>query len=1279
MFSVLLAITMVIGVFSAFPVMANASNNTPKTSNEAVSEMTWGMNLSDLYMSDIQPEEGAEYGYDNFTPKAEFGLAAWFWDYSFDWLCYHDAYEGSFDVEVAFPAFGYASAMTGDLFKLGVMVKSPNQYVSITLSNSRIVKSDQSVIALSTMNQTYTGLPHYGPDVNGWSVYNISAPAEVPEESADLNGAKFCTTVTVNPEGCTTVSKTDYYFQLNRTPIDQEELTDVFLKEGANVFRLPVTWTWFADNHTFALDQEWLDAVKTEVDYILSRGAYCILNMHNDYMKRSFVAEQNPETGEWENFKWTDKWMDDKYDAYVDARFAAIWTQIAEYFKDYSDHLIFETCNEPTMEWYYGVDYNPWIDQQEKRVNELNALFVDTVRQTGGKNDTRLLCLAVAEYNIHTHLDAITVPEDSDYLMIQIHSYNELESTDYGFNWKTETDALFSDVAAFQKKYPKVPVLVGEVGISHSWTNLNNKEAAADKVAYFYGKAEALGVPCLWWEDYFPVSDSGADHTYWLYDKTIKEWGRPEILKVIQDQTGTETQPDPIDPDNPVDPDAPDDPVDPDDPDDPVDPDDPIDPPDIGPAEATGYYHAHGRQIVDPEGNPCVLKGISFGNMNYGNPSSVEIEHGTGVRNDHDANSYYELAAMGLDHVRFEFNYGLFEDDDAVGEYKQSGFDWIDENIAAAKAAGIKLILQMKSPQGGYQMATNTMYGPDSGGKALWIDLDENGTILSTENYKENQERLINLWRAIAERYQGEPAIIGYGLLNEPAVPQKTTAEETVGQWKNLAQRIANAIREVDNNHILFVEPLCSYFLPGNYAATDWNLISISDKQFTIDDTNSVYEFHFYEPLNYTHQGADWMMSAYGDCFYDGSPIAEPVIKDWNSKGMADAYRVSTDGEWFYFESDAFSLADSYNVAQPQINMSTLPAYSSIWVDDLLITRTNIADGTTETVFSYDFTDHVGGFFKVWNGSDDYLAIALDSTVGHNSPGAMKLTNNLSTMANQWANAQSSDSVILEEGYTYKISGYVKGRSDCQPRMSFLSADAAWLMNKSYLNHLLDVYCAFGRENHVPLHVGEWGFHYNCYDKGAEAYIRDLTALFEEKGLSSNYHSYHDSSFGLYLSEEYAPRPSRNETLYNLLITYYCTPTGEESSDIKVSAANPSISYKLLDQSLTVTNNRACVVTYQTADGQTVALPAESIDDGSYRYNVPEDITDLTIDIKGDYTGNGDVTVDDAKTLQKAILGKITANDTPTQVCDINNDGRITAIDLALIAAAALNKYQLSW
>lgn len=556
-------------------------------------------------------------------------------------------------------------------------------------------------------------------------------------------------------------------------------------------------------------------------------------------------------------------------------------------------------------------------------------------------------------------------------------------------------------------------------------------------------------------------------------------------------------------------------------------------------ANATGYYHAEGRDIIDPEGNVALLKGISFGNKNYSNPSSVD---GTGVRNDHDAASYQELAAMGLDHVRFEFNYGLFEDDDNVGVYKQAGFDWIDENIAAAKAAGIKLILQMKSPQGGYQNATKNMYGPDSGGKALWIDLDENGNVLPTENYKQNQDRLVNLWKAIAEYYKDEPAIIGYGLLNEPAVPQKDTSEQTVGQWKDLAQRIASAIRTVDNNHILFVENMCSYFLPGNYDATDWNQVSLSDSQFTINDTNTVYEFHFYEPLKYTHQGADWLTSTYGDCYYDGISVAELEINDWNSKGMQYAAPVSSDGGWTYFESETFTLTDTYNVAQPQINMSAMPANSSIWIDDLTITRTNVADGTTVSVLYSDFTDSVGGFFKVWNGNDDYNAIEIDSSVGYAAPGAMKLTNNLSTEAHQWANAQSWDNIILEEGYTYKISCWVKGGTDWEPCAYFLQADAAWLMNKEYLSYLLDQYCAFGVENEVPMHVGEWGFHYECYDKGAEEYVKDLTALFEEKGLSSNYHSYHDSTFGLYLSEEWAERPERNGTLYELLTTYYCTP-----------------------------------------------------------------------------------------------------------------------------------------
>lgn len=536
---------------------------TPKTSSEAVDEMTWGVNLADLYMADIQPDEGATTGYDNFTPTAELGIAVWFWDDSFEWLTYHGSQRGTFTVHAPLPT--YSSSTDKPFIRLGFFAKKPNQAFDVTLSDSKIVKSNQTEVSLPSLDTRYQGNAASEPDMNGWYSYALWDLPNLPEESAEYNGATFYTTVTINEGSVTTTSKADYYFEYGRTPIDQEDLTDTFLNEGANVIRLPVTWTWFVNDQTFEIDDEWLAAVKTEVDYILSKGAYCILDMHDDYMKRSFVATKNASTGQWENFKWTQDWMTGHaydsldgaapserpatpYDEYVDARFAEVWRQIAEYFKGCSDKLIFEACNEPTELWFDGVHYDEWIKAQAARVNELNQLFVNTVRATGGNNADRLLCLAVAEYNQHQHLSKLTPPKNDNYLMVQVHSYGEMEGkSDSGFQgYQTETDTLFNDVKTFQTAYPNIPVIVGEVGISHAAANIgseSNKAAAAEKVAYFYQKATENGVPCLWWEDYFRVPEEGSSDTYWLYDKTAKKWGRPEILAAIKSnaKAGTST------------------------------------------------------------------------------------------------------------------------------------------------------------------------------------------------------------------------------------------------------------------------------------------------------------------------------------------------------------------------------------------------------------------------------------------------------------------------------------------------------------------------------------------------------------------------------------------------------------------------------------------------------------------------------------------------------------------------------------------------------------------
>lgn len=161
---------------------------------------------------------------------------------------------------------------------------------------------------------------------------------------------------------------------------------------------------------------------------------------------------------------------------------------------------------------------------------------------------------------------------------------------------------------------------------------------------------------------------------------------------------------------------------------------------------------------------------------------------------------------------------------------------------------------------------------------------------------------------------------------------------------------------------------------------------------------------------------------------------------------------------------------------------------------------------------------------------------------------------------------------------------------------------------------------------------------------------------------------------------------SRNEDfVYNHL--YDCSTVSETYKFenllfVETLAPENQIQYTVNAQTLTVTHEHACVILYQDADGKySKAADASLISDNSYSYKIPVDIAKTIICVKGDYDGDGNVEVEDARTLQKAILGKdIGLNiKTPDPVCDINNDGRITAIDLALIAAAALNKLEIAW
>lgn len=245
-----------------------------------------------------------------------------------------------------------------------------------------------------------------------------------------------------------------------------------------------------------------------------------------------------------------------------------------------------------------------------------------------------------------------------------------------------------------------------------------------------------------------------------------------------------------------------------------------------------------GTKIVDAAGKQVVLKGAGVGGMlNMENfitgYSGHEHEHRAAMREvlgEKKADFFFDrllhhfftdadaalFASLGFNCLRVPFNYRHFIDDQNPGVIKQSGFALLDRVVDICAKHNIYTVLDLHAVPGGQ----NQDWHSDSGlNRAVFWD------------FRDLQDRAIQLWEALAAHYRGNPAVAGYNMLNEPADPEHVR----LIAWYERAEK---AIRAVDPDHMLFLD--------GNTYAMDFSRFDAGRPL-----PNTVYACHDYSMMGF--------------------------------------------------------------------------------------------------------------------------------------------------------------------------------------------------------------------------------------------------------------------------------------------------------------------------------------------------------------------------------------------------------------------------------------------
>ncbi|WP_276167321.1 glycoside hydrolase family 5 protein [Zobellia alginiliquefaciens] len=291
-------------------------------------------------------------------------------------------------------------------------------------------------------------------------------------------------------------------------PLTTKAMIDEIAKKGFKTLRLPVTWRFHMGSAPdYVIEKEWLDKVEAIANFALDNDMYVILNIHHDEAWIIPTYEKAPAVKE---------------------QLTKVWTQIANRFKSYNEYLIFETLNEPRHE-DTPEEWNGGTAEGRDAVNQFHQVSLDAIRATGGNNATRKIMVSTyAASTSQNALDAYTVPNDDENVLVSVHSYFPylfaLEGSDP--TWGTEADKseLTQELNKIYEKFEKEgrAVVMGEWGSTFS----DNPEDRLAHAEFYANGCVERGICPVWW-------DNGNLDEFAIFNRNTLEWNYPEIADAI--------------------------------------------------------------------------------------------------------------------------------------------------------------------------------------------------------------------------------------------------------------------------------------------------------------------------------------------------------------------------------------------------------------------------------------------------------------------------------------------------------------------------------------------------------------------------------------------------------------------------------------------------------------------------------------------------------------------------------------------------------------------------